>query len=227
MSFILDALRKSESERQQEARPNIARIPDAVPQRRLPAWALGTMTLLAAGVIVLGVAWWRSTQMSTASTMTPMTATADAPRATPLPIPRPQRDSADAPLRDEVTHGQPRSTLRAAAESRAASSTAPSTTLAEAAGDGSASGRSPRVAAADVPAIDPLLQRYTAGDGNLPPLRLELHAYDDAPASRFVFINGSRYAEGDTLNEGPRLIAITPDGAVLLSGDQQFLLGQE
>lgn len=57
MSFILDALRKSESERQQAAPPSIARIPSAVPQHGLPTWAIATMGALGVGVVALAVAW--------------------------------------------------------------------------------------------------------------------------------------------------------------------------
>jgi len=57
VSFILDALRKSESERQRDATPSIARIPSAVPQQSLPPWAIATMGALGFGVVVLAVAW--------------------------------------------------------------------------------------------------------------------------------------------------------------------------
>jgi len=38
-----------------------------------------------------------------------------------------------------------------------------------------------------------------------------------------VMINGKRYREGDTLAEGPRLIAIVPEGMVLDWQGQQVL----
>jgi general secretion pathway protein B len=58
VSFILDALRKSESERQREAAPSLSRIPEAVAARRLPPWAVGTIALLGLGVIALAAALW-------------------------------------------------------------------------------------------------------------------------------------------------------------------------
>jgi general secretion pathway protein B len=218
VSFILDALRKSESERQQDAAPNIARIPDAVPHRRLPAWALATMAALALGIVTLGFAWWRTAQSPAATTAAEPAA---ARLGTPLPIPpqRTQNPTGDPPPVDPAA----RPTLRDAAVSgrteRGTSSPAGTTTAAAAA-------ESARVPAT-LPSIDPQLQRYTTAAAGLPPLRLELHAYDEEPASRFVFINGAKYAEGDTLPEGPRVIAITVDGAVLLAGSRQYLLGQE
>jgi general secretion pathway protein B len=61
----------------------------------------------------------------------------------------------------------------------------------------------------------------------LPELRLELHAYADRPGDRFVFINGRKYAEGQRLNEGPEIVAIAPNGAVLSHLGHRFLLSPE
>lgn len=58
MSFILDALRKSESERQRDATPSLSRIPEAVAGRRLPLWAACTIASLGLGVVGLGAALW-------------------------------------------------------------------------------------------------------------------------------------------------------------------------
>jgi hypothetical protein len=40
-----------------------------------------------------------------------------------------------------------------------------------------------------------------------------------------VFINGRRYAEGESLLEGPRVVAITQELAVLSYGGAEFRLG--
>ncbi len=40
MSFILDALRKSEHERQRSTAPGIAQVPFGAPHRELPRWAI-------------------------------------------------------------------------------------------------------------------------------------------------------------------------------------------
>jgi general secretion pathway protein B len=60
----------------------------------------------------------------------------------------------------------------------------------------------------------------------VPPLHLELHAYSERPAERFVFINGRKYVEGETLAEGPRLVAIQRTGVVLSQQGRRFLLTQ-
>jgi general secretion pathway protein B len=61
---------------------------------------------------------------------------------------------------------------------------------------------------------------------SVPQLHLELHAYSDRPAERFVFINGRKYVEGETLAEGPRLVAIQRTGVVLSQQGRRFLLTQ-
>jgi general secretion pathway protein B len=62
---------------------------------------------------------------------------------------------------------------------------------------------------------------------NVPPLKLELHAYSDTPAERFVFINGRKYKEGERLTEGPEVVTIEPNGVVLSEQGQRFQLAPE
>jgi general secretion pathway protein B len=61
----------------------------------------------------------------------------------------------------------------------------------------------------------------------VPPLRLELHGFSESPADRFVFINGTRYREGETLREGPRLLSIERNGAVLSQQGRRFMLAPQ
>ncbi|HET7607792.1 MAG TPA: hypothetical protein VFL84_03885, partial [Gammaproteobacteria bacterium] len=63
MSFILDALRKSEHERQRSATPGLTQVPLATPEPQMPRWALGVIGILVAAVLVLGGAWWQSTRV--------------------------------------------------------------------------------------------------------------------------------------------------------------------
>ena len=57
MSFILDALRKSEHERQRSAVPGLSQVPLATPQAQMPRWALAVISVLGAAVVALGGAW--------------------------------------------------------------------------------------------------------------------------------------------------------------------------
>jgi hypothetical protein len=60
MSFILDALKKSESERQREAAPSLAHAPLAVSRRETPNWVWLVIALLSLALIASGTAWWRN-----------------------------------------------------------------------------------------------------------------------------------------------------------------------
>src|SRR5215471_12648804 len=55
MSFILDALKKSETDRQRQASPALFEVKVAAPRRRFPLWAVGLALLL--GVNLAGLAW--------------------------------------------------------------------------------------------------------------------------------------------------------------------------
>ncbi len=64
MSFILDALRKSENERQQSEVPSISDVPAVVHSTRIPTWAVASIAALSAGILLLGWAWWHSADVA-------------------------------------------------------------------------------------------------------------------------------------------------------------------
>src|SRR6187455_1143220 len=65
MSFILDALKKSETDRQRQTAPALFEVKVAAPRRRLPTWAIALGVLL--GVNLLVVAWFFARQPATAT----------------------------------------------------------------------------------------------------------------------------------------------------------------
>lgn len=56
----------------------------------------------------------------------------------------------------------------------------------------------------------------------LPPLEMDIHAYDPNPEKRFVFINLVRYEPGDYLKPDLLLQAITREGVILRFQDLAF-----
>jgi general secretion pathway protein B len=66
-----------------------------------------------------------------------------------------------------------------------------------------------------------------AQGANLPQLRLDLHVYAAKPQDRFALINMHKMHEGDSLQGGVRVEAITPDGVVLSHNGSKFLLPNE
>lgn len=207
MSFILDALRKSESERQREAAPNLARIPLAVHRDRLPRWAILVMALLTVSVVALTATWW-----SNRAGTVPADATAESGAAATLPAG--DRPSPEPPPRVTARAAPPAADHPDRARIAAAEPAPAASAAAEIAND------APQKADPTLPSPAEL----SAQGIDLPALSLELHSFGESAAQRFVFINGRQYREGNELREGPRLIAIVEDGAVLSHGGRRFLL---
>ena len=59
---------------------------------------------------------------------------------------------------------------------------------------------------------------------SMPALNMNAHVFSTNPARSFVLINSKRYRSGDNLAEGPQLVDILPDGAVLEHRGTEFLL---
>jgi hypothetical protein len=55
MSFILDALRKSEHERQRQTGPGLAEVAVAPPRTRTNVWATAAIALLVVNLVAIGV----------------------------------------------------------------------------------------------------------------------------------------------------------------------------
>lgn len=220
MSFILDALRKSEHERQRSALPGLAQVPLATPPAQLPRWTLVVIGVLVAAVVVLGAAWWQSTRA-------PAEVAAERTIERPVQLPAPTSTSvappaATSPIADRVATLQPPAEVPAADLSdtglaAAASASSPEPTAAE---------PSFEPPAADEHAL-PSAAALAAEGVALPELRLELHRFREQARERFVFINGRKYVEGDRLAEGPQIVSIVPTGAVLVHSGRRFLLVPE
>jgi general secretion pathway protein B len=212
VSFILDALRKSEHERQRSALPSLAHVPVAPPPAQMPRWAVFVIAGLAAAVLVLGGAWWQSSR--TPGSSAPIASTA-APsvvieRSLPLPVP------SAPPARPQTTVAASRSL----ADTAGGLANEPPAQPAQSPPSPAAPAPAPAADAAALPSAASLIAQGVV----LPPLRLELHGYAEQPSARFVFINGRKYGEGERLADGPDLVAVEPRGAVLSYAGRRFLL---
>jgi general secretion pathway protein B len=200
VSFILDALRKSESEHQRLGGTSIADLPLGR-RRAQPWWIVGIAILLMANFIMLAVVMLRPSVETSAEPV----ATVAQPAST-----------------------QPASVASAAAAPASTSSLTPSLppSLAEDALSTEIEyetvDRAVMEAASAVPEGPTLVRSATEiateanlPPGSLPPLRLDMHVYSQKRDGRFVFINMRKYLEGQTLQEGPTVEHITPSGVVL------------
>ena len=215
MSFILDALRKSEHARQSLGTASIAELPLGRRERGQPWWIVVIAALLLINLIVLVVVLMRdNAKVPSPAVANTSTSTTAAP-ATRSPIPTAQ-----------VLTGQ---TASPSTETRSlAEEAAPAPEIRYDTVDRS---EAPLVSdPPDGPALVKRIDKSAPGaviaetPNGLPELHIDMHVYAKQPADRFVFINSHKYVEGQTLAEGPQLEEITPDGVVLFYKGQQLRL---
>jgi general secretion pathway protein B len=244
MSFILDALKKSETDRQRQSAPALFEVKVAAPRRRFPLWAIGLAALLGVNVVVL--AWVLLREPAAPAAATAPAAAQPAPAA-PLPpnvvyvpavmIPQPANGQAIAPAAAPAT-------LPAAPEAGVVAPSAAPPLAEDPLLSADEAAVPPDFDANDyVPAMTPsqanaeATRRSTPGflpsrdevlakGTQLPDLKLDLHVYAGNPADRFVFINMRKLREGETLPDGVRVDQITPRGADLSYRGTRFSLEQ-
>ncbi len=84
MSFILDALRKSEHARQRQTGPGLAEVPVAAPRSKTNVWATAAVALLVVNLLAVGVLLLRrAQQQDSAAVATGTTGPAVAPATSP------------------------------------------------------------------------------------------------------------------------------------------------
>jgi general secretion pathway protein B len=219
MSFILDALRKSEIERQRQNGPGVVQFPIAREDRRLPIALVVIGFLLAVNLAVVLFFMLRDEappQPAASPAAAPAATTAAAqPVAAPAVNPLP---AAPGPLASEVIPADSYESEPPAVyyEPPTQAPDAPDPTLLPRAGANPGVTPGVVMAGEDYAAV--------AAATGLPELTIDLHIYAAEPAGRAVFINGHRYTRGARLAEGPLVEDITPDGALLSYRGHRFLL---
>lgn len=237
MSFILDALRKSEAARRRSEAPDLfANMPQAQPslqaRPRWPWWALG-----AALIVALTLAVWLLTQRAqapvaaapaiedagaTAASRPSVDEVATAPAAATSAQtgPAQAKPASEPPAPPAQTIAERPATIApppaatAAAQPPAPSNTAPPAAALPAPPPVAAPAAPPAGDRILSPAeLEPTLRR------ELPALKLSMHLWNETPARRFIILDGQRLKEGDVLGEGVSgdivVERIDRDGAVL------------
>lgn len=239
MSFILDALKKSESDRQQKATPDISDVPTAGGQSAAPRLLMAITGLLSILVVILlAVLLWPAADVSPPPAVQqaapaekavpevpaptespgetiPAPSTGQTPAATNVAVaeppasPAPADDSADIMTAD-TDNGAETATIEASVAAAPATTPAP-----------------PPPTAEETESYLTFNDLRATGKIALPDMHIDLHVYSDIPSERFVFINMNQYRENATLSEGPRLRQITSDGVLLEYVGTTFLLPRE
>ncbi|MGM9479965.1 general secretion pathway protein GspB [Roseateles sp. NT4] len=214
MSYILDALRRAEADRERERGqvPGLHTQPQPVDdargaaQRRWLPWA-GAGLLLLAGI---GAgSWWASGQRDAAAQL-PSLPPAPAPQIAAAPAPAP------APAASAVLPQPAASTSPYLPPAPPPVAMAPATAPVVAA----------KPAATPAPAAEAPIPRLAelpeSTRRELPKLAISGSVYSDNPASRFVMINGEVMREGATLGPDLVLEQIGPRELVLRFKGQRF-----
>lgn len=216
MSFILDALKKSETERQQQGGAEFASVPtsDARPRRNAWIWIVGV--LLAVNLAVMLGILLRPAAVEPAASLPELPAPTPAASGTVAsgavePAAAAQTTFANQVATALETRPQP------VAEQAVEPSASPA--VSEPAPAVAAPAQAP--ARDSIPTIDEL---RLAGSIDLPELRIDIHVYSENAAERFVFINMNKQRENSILAEGPAVREIRRDGVVLEHRGQVFLL---
>lgn len=238
MSFILDALRKSEHERQRQTGPGIADLTPAAAQTRFPIWALALGALLVVNIAVVLVLVLRG------ETGPPSTAVTQVASSQPIAPAAPMTDPATRPAPAQRDAAPPAAVPRANAGFDRPSPQLDESATADAGLDAEQDPIDPtreradrelvaavRAATASETTTDenlPTLNDVTLqGAGHIPELHLDIHVFATTPAERFVFINMRKYREGGKTPEGTLIERITRDGVVLNHRGVRFLLPRQ
>jgi general secretion pathway protein B len=210
MSFILDALKKSETERQQQGPSDFANVPSSHESTGAPRWLWVLGLLLAVNLAVLLGVLLRN----------------DAPESVPVSAQASgaqQEPAAGASFSEQIREAREK---ESAIRTNAGPTTEPAT---EPAAENTAAVPArprpqPAFTVAALPTADELIAN---GQLQMADLHLDIHVYSEKPADRFVFINMVRHREKSRLAEGPVVREITPEGVILDYGGTRFLLPRE
>ena len=233
MSFILDALRKSDAERQRAVAPGLSDVRYAARRSRRNIWLPILVAVLAVNVVFMGVQWFGRAGVRPAPEVAASgPAAAGQPVAAPAPAVEPEPEPATdiRPLAREAEVGEP--LLEPALDGELANLPVAQEEGAEQAASAPTPGASPAapppkpsaiLAGDELPTAEQLIG---SGALNIPILNLDLHVYSEKVAKRFVVINTRKYKEGGQLTEGPTVESITRDGVILASQGRQFTLSR-
>jgi len=199
MSFILDAIKKSDQQRQRGATPTLLTVPAATVESRQPAvfmyWGLAAVTL-SAGIAIGWLRPWQAEKTAPAIMPAMPPQTAHGPQTPTLqPAPQAQEKFAGIP-RKAAPASVPEQRVQAVPANAA-----------------------PEPAAMALRDLPPAVRR------EIPELRLSMHAYSPRPEARIVSINDRLLHEGDSAADGVKLEEITPDGMIFSYKEFRFRRG--
>jgi len=250
MSYILDALRKSDLQRHRGAAPTLLAVQDSAVAPKQPAflaYGLLAAVLVGAGIVI---GWLRPWQPEQAAPVRPETVAARPPESTPrqpapatsetapLPKPDPKLQSATQPAQAAATPSEiapqakpklkpkPKLPARAKPVTDGPSSEADAATTKTTAAP--ATEQPADTAAADAAGAQAAISMAELPPSvrqELPAMKITVHAYSGDPGGRLVGMDNRILREGDFVVPGLELEEITPDGMIFTYKGYRFHRG--
>ena len=233
MSYILDALKKSDQQRQRGATPTLltAQVTAAAPKQPFFIYyALLAEALLGIGITI---GWLHALQAEQPSPATEAIAAKPpspisrqpAPAFMPAPPAMAGQTAQELPKANstalkpvpKVASVKPRSHAAAVARAPSAAASVPQKAMPE-------KSASPADVAQEQRAI-PMVELPLQIQQEIPPLAVQLHAYSSNPSERLVNINFRSLREGEYVTPDLRLEQITPDGMIFSFKGYRFQRG--
>jgi general secretion pathway protein B len=231
MSYILDALRKSQQARQPGTTPRMGAVHNISLALPVSGWWLALGIFLLLGLLVAAYLFWRSTvgnlPKPTAEAVPEPVTSVPAP-TTPVavekPVPVPTVPAGKtAPVTDLAEQAKVpvpvtplKKIMSTRPEKKIVATRRPET------------GKTSTVPAVPLVADGtPLLQQMPQDfQGSLPSLAVTIHVYSHDESQRILFINNREYRRGSQIEGGIRVEDIVPDGAVLSFRGERFKLSR-
>ncbi|MFA5913976.1 MAG: general secretion pathway protein GspB [Burkholderiales bacterium] len=237
MSYILDALRKSDQLRRRNAAPTLPLgQATAVAPKRPPLLSYGVLALVLLGAGI-AIGWLRPWQPQAPAPVAVAAAPKlPEPRVEPTPAvqpgaalqpqaptqqplaplaPVPARASVPAAVPAPAQAQQPAAPMqKQRLPQQQAAAPVPAAAVSAAVPQEAHGSKAPG-GAPPAPAVMTMAELPVAIQQELPPMSISVHAYSGKAADRLVGINGRLLHEGDNVAPGLNLEQITPDGMIL------------
>ena len=205
MSFILDALKKSETDRQQQGSTEFAGVPTSGRRREGPPawlWVVGALLLINLAVLI-GI-FTRPDPESVAEATPTEQVSADVGEPSG---PNDFASRAEAARRNPPAVDEQPEAIELPVEAEPVARV--------------------EIDESEALALPTYQEVQARGTINVPPLHVDIHVYSDVANDRFVFVNMAKHTEGSRLAEGPLVEEIVPQGVVLEMNGTRFLLPRD
>ena len=241
MSYILEALKKSEQQREIGRVPGITSVHEKTAKSVSGKWywLIAAILLLNAGLLVL-LLWpetEREPEPEQVATSTPLqeavpprrdrsvSPSLGQPTAAEKPVPRVSQAASSEPPPEppaaEVVKSR-RAAKPLPEETVIAAAVLPTTPQIEQSQVEQPPAPTVKVDVPDLPVWPQIPSHlFQQLDSNL---RLDVHVFSDQPEKSFVLINMRKYRAGEKLQEGPQLDEVTAEGVILSFRGQRFRL---